>query len=161
MPDDPAVWKRVEEEFGIGSTAYGRYKRETKSDITSFCSLGAKNYSFCTADGEEVVKSRGFDLASLIAKAKVNHEVMVDLLKKYLKKEEASVSCPSFRMTVDRRAATIRNTPFEKVYGNSCFDKRIVMSRSEEFVDTSDTAATLPFGLTTLNFVDCNRSDVA
>ena len=159
MPKDPAIEQRLQREFWIGSSAYGAWKMETKTPIVSYASLGAKNYSFETQDGERVLKSRGFDLASTAASEKINHEVMVDMLKKYLRGEEEKIVCPAFTMRIDRKTATVQNRSFQKSWSNSVFDKRVVMALNG-LVEREPEAATVPFGLKSYEFEDCDKGDV-
>ena len=152
IENNPDLIKKIDEEFSMGSPAYNAYKHECSTPITSFASLGAKNYSYETEGGEQVVKSRGFSLESLIAESRINHEIMKDLLVKYLKGEEAEVKCPTFKMIVNRQKATIRNSSVNKKYSNNVFDKRIVLTETS-------TACTLPFGLKSHDFSDCKKEN--
>ena len=150
MEDTPENWARLEREFSIGCSSYNSYKYESESPLKTFATLGAKNYSYETEEGKKVVKIRGFCLRTAVAESKINHEIMRELLLKYLKGEADSVTCPAFRMVVNRKTATVRNSSVVKKYANNLFDKRVVLPETE-------TAATVPFGLVHYNFTDMNR----
>lgn len=109
-----------------------------------------------------MVKSRGFTLDSLVSKGVINHEVMMDMLLQYLNGVESKVKCTSFKMSVDRKKAMVKNGTVEKVYSNSVFDKRVVMALHPDIFEEvgDDTACTLPFGLRHYEFADCEKSSV-
>ena len=153
IADDPEVVSSLEKRFHIGSLAYCGYKHETSSAISTYASLGAKNYSYECVDGEKVVKSRGFSLRAVAASQKINHDVMKELLKSYLRGEISSVKCPAFTMVVNRKNATVKNRTIDKTYSNNVFDKRVVLPNTS-------TACTLPFGLKHYEFIDCDKNNV-
>ena len=144
----------------MGSKAYGKYKLETSTPLVSFASLGAKNYSYDTEDGERELKVRGVDLAREASKEIINGEVMYRMLNKFLEGEKEEVKCKNFRMKIDRKKASVKNSHVEKKYSNSVFDKRIVMCRVTGIDDPHENACTLPFGLKHYNFTDCAKEDV-
>ena len=126
----------------------------------NFASLGAKNYSFDTEDGQRELKVRGFDLASEASKEIINGEVMYRMLNKFLEGQKEEVRCKNFRMKIDRKRATVKNSHVEKRYSNSVFDKRIVMCETNGMNDPHQNACTLPFGLKHYNFEDCKKEHV-
>lgn len=152
MPAGEEAMRELGQGICFNSRVYGGYKFETETPISSFVSLGAKNYSFDTEGGERVVKSRGFTLNNVNASAKINKDVMTELLLLYVSGEEASVTCPTFRMNIDRKKATIKNARMNKTYRNTNFDKRVLLAETE-------TLCTVPFGCKHYRFADnkCDR----
>ena len=147
MYEGEEAMKEISEGINFNSRVYGGYKFETKKPISSFVSLGAKNYAFDTEDGERVVKSRGFTLNNVNASEKINHEAMVELLLLYVSGEESSVTCPTFRMNVNRKRASVKNAKMNKIYRNTNFDKRVLLPETQ-------TLSTAPFGCKHYNFAD-------
>lgn len=158
MLNDKNLITRLLKEFHIGSNAYGCYKLETKSRIVSFASLGAKNYSYDTRTGERCIKSRGFDLKSKKAKTIINHKKMKEMVLNFFKEEFDVVECKTFRMKIDRKKAKISNSSFDKKYSNSVFDKRYFFKENNNIQNTN--ICTLPFGLKSYDFADCEKEDV-
>ena len=146
----------------MGSKVYNAYKHENSSPITSWASLGAKNYSYNTEKNERIVKCRGFDLSSNSAKEKINHEQMLEMLSAFISGKEITIECENFRMAIDRKSAEIRNSTIKKKYTNNVYDKRIIMKLGghpdRQFKNS--TICTLPFGLKNFNFNDCEQNNV-
>ena len=150
MEDTPEMLASLTKIFSLNSKVYNGYKFETDTPIVSYASLGAKNYSYTTEGGENVVKCRGFTLKAASAAKLINHEVMKELLQGYLGGEVKVVSCPSFKMVVDRKTASIKNSSVNKKYANNLFDKRIVLPETS-------TACSVPFGLVHYDFSDIDK----
>ena len=146
--------KQLEKQFSMGSKAYNAYKYETSAPIKSFVTLGAKNYSYVTHSGETSVKVRGFTLESKTAKGDINHEVMKDLLDKFVHKQIESTYTNTFRMKIDRKTQTVKNSTIKKKYSNNVFDKRNVIAPETK---NNSTYLTLPFGLVHEDFADISR----
>lgn len=141
----------------MNSTKYNAYKDETATPIYSFASLGSKNYSYETQDGETVVKTRGFTLLSPSAKQTLNHGVMKEMLLKFLRGESEEVKSKNFHMKLDRKTQSIYSTTMTKRYTNRTFDKRML---TEKILGRhTENVVTLPFGLKHLNFADCGGHD--
>lgn len=142
----------------MGSKAYGAFSYETSEPIASFATLGSKNYSYVTESGETCVKSRGFTLTNTLAKSKLNHSVMKDLLLKKLDNVEDSVTVSSFGMDLCRKTLSISNVEKKKIYRNKVFDKRFIPPssiNSQLSVEERNRILTLPFGIVHLRFNDC------
>jgi len=139
----------IEKEFSMGSKAYNAYKYETTKEITSFVSLGAKNYCYVTETGESVVKVRGFTLTNNRARSVLNYASMRDMLEHLVSENRKILTTKHFCMRIDRKTLTIKNSTLEKKYRSDCYDKRII--------DTSDhrSVTTMPFGACHLQYDDC------
>lgn len=149
VPSDTDL-KAFEERFKIGCPSFLGFKYETSHEIDQFFCLGSKNYSFRTADGATLVKSRGFTLKSRQAQNELNHDVVRELLSLFLEGKEKTVSSECFRMKINRQTATVHNSSVRKQYSNFLYDKRMIVK------DDSQTAVTLPFGVKHCNFNDCD-----
>jgi len=110
--------------FSIGSPAYGYYKRETKSKVTSFASLGCKNYAYITEDGESCVKIRGFQLRNEIASKILTPQTVRNMVESLLKKEKKKVKAGHFQIKANKRSAEVKNVYYDKYYSNDTFTKR-------------------------------------
>lgn len=95
------------------------------------------------------MKIRGFNLRTQAAGSVIDHEKMQEMLLLYLAGEDTSVSCPSFRMKIDRKKTSVKNEFFDKKYSNNVFDKRVVKTGTE-------TACTVPYGIKHYLFQDCD-----
>lgn len=141
-----AVWKQIEETFNIGSKVYGAYKIETKSPISQYCSLGAKNYAITTTDGEETVKVRGFTLKDDNVKKIINHTSMRDILRDWVEKEtRRTLKVTTKGMKPNRKRQTVKNYIGTKNYRNDTYDKRWVLKDDPNMT-------TLPFGIRSMSF---------
>ena len=148
FPREERLKEQIRKELSIGEKFYGAYKLETNTKVVSFCTLGAKNYSLRQESGEETVKSRGFDLKSLQVQEKLNHNVMIEMLKDFLKNEEKAIKCKSFKMKIERKTPQVSSSYVEKTYKNNIFDKRVVDKNDSQYV------CTFPFGLKHKRFAD-------
>ena len=148
----------MESAFNIGSKVYGAYSYETEREIVSFATLGSKNYSLTTDDGQSVVKARGFTLKNAQAKKTLNHDVMCRLLAQHLDGVKESVRVENFNMKLCRKQFAIYNTRQIKEYRNDVFDKRFIPSAEQARawgMEEEKRVCTLPFGLKHLRFADC------
>ena len=128
----------------VGSPAYGAYKSETRSPISTFVTLGPKNYAFVTKDGQSEVKTRGFTLNNAAALEVLNQDSMRDLLRSWLRGQKEFLNVMSTRIKINRKEHSLHTETFEKIYKNDNFDKRSIRLDGEKnplpFVETA------PFG---------------
>jgi hypothetical protein len=140
-------------DFSIGSPSFGYFKKETKGDITFFCSIGCKNYCFSTDKDENVVKVRGFQLSSKESRRVLNQETMREMAESLLKGAQREKTMRQFNMKVNRQNMEIRNTILKKRYTNSTFDKRFI---PEKGVDLN-VGESVAYGCKHLQYADCKQ----
>ena len=150
--NDTEKWQILKKEFMLNSKAYGAQKEEHSSPITSFVTLGAKNYSYVEENGKVVTKVRGFGLKPKVARESLNHGVMTEMLKSWvLDGEKRTVPVQVKGMRPNKRTQSVKNFTSTKVYRNDCFNKRYV-AKFDGKPDSHFT--TVPFGCRSYNFVD-------
>jgi hypothetical protein len=149
MPRDEVT--QFEVETRLDSPVYGLYKKETKGDILSFCSLGCKNYSIVTDAGERIIKVRGFSLSGDQTRQLLTPEKMKAMTEAFLRKEASEEVAHQFSMKVDRHRCTVTNKVLQKKYSNQTFDKRFISDRD---LETNPFAETIPFGARHTNYSD-------
>ena len=143
------VGEKVRLLFRTDSPAYGDWKSETTSPIISFVALGPKNYSYTTADGETVVKCRGFTLNNMAALKNISPRSMRQMLLDHLAGEKKTLPVKSFNIRVNRRQQKVFSRIYDKLYCNDIFDKRVLLpSESDEYVET------IPFGAKHIRYAD-------
>ena len=149
-PEDRDI-EALKRKFHLGDVKYGAFKSETKEPIVRFASLGAKNYSYQTKDGKEIVKCRGISLNCESTQNELDHNKMYDMvcaLADPEKEHPQEIFCDSFKMHCDRQDMSIENRIVRKRYGNDGFDKRIIN------FDDVDNLITYPYGCKNLSFND-------
>jgi len=139
---DKKQFKRLSQEIHLNSPSYGYYKEEINGDITSFSSLGCKNYAIVSKNPpERLLKVRGFTLSdSPSGRTFLTAEDMKTMINKFLLGESEERVHKQFQMKLNKNETSVHSSIVEKRYANDTFDKRFIYNV------LSPCAESIPYG---------------